>query len=72
LVGEVSGERLAEVAGGRDRMLRPAEPRQRQIAEAAAHRVADEERAAEDGNGGRNTQADRQVGSPVVRRAAKD
>ena len=68
---KVFGEDLAEKSGRDDPSVRAAELHQQQIAQAAAHRVADEERPGEHRHGRGNAQHHRRVRAPVERKASK-
>ena len=70
--GQIRRERLPEEAHRRDDLTSPAEPRQHQIAQAAAHRVADQQRAPEHRHRGGDAERDGDVGAPVVGGATDD
>ena len=69
---KVFAERLAKKSGRDDDSIRPTELHQQQIAQAAAHRVADEQRAREHRNRRRDAGNDSEVGPPIVRQAPQD
>ena len=69
---KIIGQRFAEEAGGVDGDAGPPEPLQREIAQAAAHRIADDERARQHRGRGRHAEEHGQVGAPVEADAAGD
>jgi hypothetical protein len=62
----VIGQPLAEKSRGRDDQIGVAQPGQRQIAQAGAHRIAHEQRAGQHGHGGRHAEDYREVRAPVM------
>ena len=66
------GDILAKEGGGADQRVGAAQPPQRDVAQAAAHRVADDERASQHGGRRRNAEHDGEIGTPVKRQAAQD
>ncbi len=66
------GKLRAEERRGNDDQIGSADPLQNEITQAAAHRIAHEQRTGEHGDGRGDTKHDRHVGTPVIRQAAKD
>jgi hypothetical protein len=66
---QIVGERLAEEAGRDDDAIGAPEPLQHEIAQAAAHRVADQQRAGEHRHRRRHAGDHGEVGAPVVAQA---
>src|SRR5437667_7192106 len=69
---EFGCERFTEETGRQHHDIGAAETLQHEIPEAAADRIADEERAGKNGHGCRDAQHHGDVRPPVVREAAKD
>ena len=69
---EIRRQRVPEESRRRDDVAGPPEPRQHEIAQAAAHRVANQQRAAEHGHRRRHAEDDGEVGAPVVGGAAEN
>src|SRR6185295_14818295 len=59
-------ERFTEETGRDDCRIGAADPLEDEVAEAAAHRVADEQRAGQHGDRRRDAEHDGRVGAPVI------
>ena len=68
----VASERVAKKSGRGDDLLRAAEPADRQIAQASTNGISNEQRSREHRHRRRDTEHDREVRAPVVRRAAQN
>ena len=68
---EILRQRVPEESHRRDDVAGPPEPRQHEIAKAAAHRVANQQCTAEHGHRRRHAQDDGEVRSPVIGGATK-
>ena len=63
--GEIIGKLFTEEARDDERVIDVAETIEHQRAEAAVHRIADEQRTGQDGSGGGDAQRDGKVRTPV-------
>jgi hypothetical protein len=70
--GDVGGQLFAEKARRDDDLIGAAEAIEHQIPQAAADRVADQQRAAEHRHRGRDAEHHRGVGAPVVPESVSD
>ena len=66
VAAQIVRERVAEEPGREDDLVGPPEPMEDEIAKAAAHRIADEQRAAEHGHRRRDAEHHRRIGATVV------
>jgi hypothetical protein len=69
---QIRGEIIADESGRGHDIVSPSKPAKRQIAQAAAHRIANDEGSAEHGHSRCDTERDGKVRAPVIRGAPAD
>ena len=69
---EIRRELFPEEPGGHHDVIGAAQPLQHEVAQAAAHRITDEQRTSEHGDRGGDAGDDGEVDPPVIGEAAND